>query len=60
MLRRACRSARLNNGVRVERPKVAMGLVAALAANLGLATLTLISVALTIYLLYVMIHPEKF
>jgi len=37
-----------------------MGLLAALAANLGLATLTLLSVALTIYLLYVMIHPEKF
>ncbi len=37
-----------------------MGLLAALLHNLGLATLTLISVALTIYLVYVMIHPEKF
>jgi K+-transporting ATPase KdpF subunit len=37
-----------------------MGLVAALADNLGLATLTLISIGLTIYLLYAMIHPEKF
>lgn len=37
-----------------------MGLVSALAQNLGLASLTAIAVALTLYLLYVMIHPEKF
>jgi K+-transporting ATPase KdpF subunit len=37
-----------------------MGLVSALADNLGLVTLTLVAVALTIYLLYAMIHPERF
>ncbi|MCI4338993.1 MAG: K(+)-transporting ATPase subunit F [Thermoplasmata archaeon] len=37
-----------------------MGLVSALAQNLGLTSLTVIAVALTLYLLYVMIHPEKF
>ena len=37
-----------------------MGPVSALAHNLGLVTLTLIAVALTIYLLWVMIHPERF
>jgi K+-transporting ATPase KdpF subunit len=37
-----------------------MGPVTALTANLGLITLSLIAVALTIYLLYVMIHPERF
>jgi K+-transporting ATPase KdpF subunit len=37
-----------------------MGPVSALAQNLGLVTLTAIAIALTVYLLYVMIHPEKF
>ncbi|MGA8543112.1 MAG: K(+)-transporting ATPase subunit F [Thermoplasmata archaeon] len=37
-----------------------MGPVAALAQNLGLVTLTAIAIGLGIYLLYVMIHPEKF
>lgn len=37
-----------------------MGLVAALAHNLGLLSLSLIALALTVYLLYVMVHPEKF
>ncbi|MGI0131217.1 MAG: K(+)-transporting ATPase subunit F [Thermoplasmata archaeon] len=37
-----------------------MGLVSALAENLGLLTLTVLAVGLTLYLLYVMIHPEKF
>jgi K+-transporting ATPase KdpF subunit len=37
-----------------------MGTVSALAQNLGLVSLTVLSIALTIYLLYVMIHPEKF
>ncbi len=37
-----------------------MGLVSALAHNFGLVTLTAIAVLLTIYLLYVMIHPERF
>jgi K+-transporting ATPase KdpF subunit len=37
-----------------------MGLVSTLAQNLGLTSLTVIAVALTLYLLYVMIHPEKF
>jgi K+-transporting ATPase KdpF subunit len=37
-----------------------MGTVSALAQNLGLVTLTVISIALTVYLLYVMIRPEKF
>jgi K+-transporting ATPase KdpF subunit len=37
-----------------------MGLFTALAQNLGLATLTLVAIGLTIYLLYVMVRPEKF
>lgn len=37
-----------------------MGPVSALAANLGLVTLSLIAVGLTIYLIHVMIHPERF
>lgn len=37
-----------------------MGLASALAQNLGLASLTVIALALTFYLLYVMIHPENF
>jgi K+-transporting ATPase KdpF subunit len=36
-----------------------MGLVAALADNSGLVSLTIIAIALTIYLLYAMIHPER-
>jgi|HubBroStandDraft_1064217.scaffolds.fasta_scaffold06857_2 K+-transporting ATPase KdpF subunit len=37
-----------------------MGTVSALAQNLGLVSLTVIALALTVYLLYVMVHPEKF
>ena len=37
-----------------------MGLVAALADHLGLISLTLISAGLTIYLLRVMAHPERY
>jgi K+-transporting ATPase KdpF subunit len=37
-----------------------MGLVSALAQNLGLASLTVLAAALTLYLLYVMTHPERF
>ena len=37
-----------------------MGLASALVQNLGLASLTVLALALTLYLLYVMIHPEKF
>jgi K+-transporting ATPase KdpF subunit len=37
-----------------------MGPVSALLANLGLVTLSLVAVGLTIYLMYVMIHPERF
>jgi len=37
-----------------------MGLLTALADNLGLASLTVLALALTGYLLYAMIHPEKF
>ncbi len=31
-----------------------------LAQNLGLTVLTLVSVALTLYLVYAMLHPERF
>ena len=31
-----------------------------LTSDFGLITLTLIAVGLTIYLLYAMVHPEKF
>ncbi|MGA8303940.1 MAG: K(+)-transporting ATPase subunit F [Thermoplasmata archaeon] len=37
-----------------------MGTLSSLASNFGLVTLTLIALGLTIYLLYAMIHPEKF
>ena len=37
-----------------------MGLLTALAQNLGLVSLSLIALGLTVYLLYVMVHPEKF
>jgi K+-transporting ATPase KdpF subunit len=37
-----------------------MGLLVALAQNLGLATLTVLAVALTGYLVYSMLHPERF
>lgn len=37
-----------------------MSPLAALAANLGLAVLTVIAVGLSLYLIYAMIHPEKF
>ncbi|HTZ61682.1 MAG TPA: K(+)-transporting ATPase subunit F [Thermoplasmata archaeon] len=37
-----------------------MSVVSAVLDNLGLVTLTAISIALTVYLLYVMTHPEKF
>lgn len=31
-----------------------------LAQHLGLTTLTLVAVALTLYLVYAMLHPEEF
>jgi K+-transporting ATPase KdpF subunit len=37
-----------------------MGLASWLAQNPGLTALSLIAVALTIYLILVMIHPERF
>ncbi len=37
-----------------------MGPLEAIAQNLGLATLTVLSVALTAYLVYSMLHPERF
>ncbi len=37
-----------------------MGLVTWLAQNPGLASLTLVATGLAVYLLYVMIHPERF
>ncbi|MGA9840669.1 MAG: K(+)-transporting ATPase subunit F [Thermoplasmata archaeon] len=37
-----------------------MGLFSWLAPNLGLITLTLVAIGLTVYLLYAMVHPEKF
>jgi K+-transporting ATPase KdpF subunit len=37
-----------------------MGLLDALVQNLGLMTLTTIAVILTIYLVYSMLHPERF
>jgi len=37
-----------------------MGLVATIAHNLGLLTLSLLALALTVYLLYIMVHPERF
>ncbi len=36
-----------------------MSWFSALADNLGLVSLTVLAVGLTIYLLYVMIHPER-
>jgi K+-transporting ATPase KdpF subunit len=37
-----------------------MGLASWLAQNPGLVTLSAIAVLLTVYLIYVMIHPERF
>ena len=37
-----------------------MGVLQALAAHLGLTVLTVIAVALSLYLIYAMVHPEKF
>ncbi|HTT72951.1 MAG TPA: K(+)-transporting ATPase subunit F [Thermoplasmata archaeon] len=37
-----------------------MAVLQALADNLGLTVLTVIAVALSLYLVYAMIHPEKF
>ncbi|MGD0249625.1 MAG: K(+)-transporting ATPase subunit F [Thermoplasmata archaeon] len=37
-----------------------MGLTGALSQHLGLAVLTAVAVALTIYLVYSMVHPERF
>jgi K+-transporting ATPase KdpF subunit len=37
-----------------------MGVASAVADHLGLIALTLIAVALCFYLIYAMIHPEKF
>jgi K+-transporting ATPase KdpF subunit len=37
-----------------------MGLFESLAQNLGLATLSVIAIGLTVYLIYSMVHPERF
>ena len=37
-----------------------MGLLSTIVQNLGLTTLTVIAVILTIYLVYSMLHPERF
>ena len=37
-----------------------MGPISWLAQNLGLTALTLVAIGLTVYLLYAMIHPERF
>ncbi|HLN50948.1 MAG: potassium-transporting ATPase subunit F [Thermoplasmata archaeon] len=37
-----------------------MGLLAALAQNLGLVALTVLALALSGYLAYSMLHPERF
>jgi K+-transporting ATPase KdpF subunit len=37
-----------------------MGPLDTIAQNLGLTTLTVIAVVLTLYLVYSMIHPERF
>ena len=37
-----------------------MGILAAIAQNLGLVSLTVISVVLTAYLASSMLHPERF
>jgi K+-transporting ATPase KdpF subunit len=37
-----------------------MGPISWLAENPGLTALTVVAVSLTVYLLYAMIHPEKF
>lgn len=37
-----------------------MSPLAPLAENLGLTVLTVVVVALCVYLIYAMIHPEKF
>jgi K+-transporting ATPase KdpF subunit len=37
-----------------------MGLVPWVQQNLGLVTLTAVALGLTVYLVYAMIHPERF
>jgi K+-transporting ATPase KdpF subunit len=37
-----------------------MSLPAAVEDNLGLIVLTVLAIALSLYLIYAMIHPEKF
>jgi len=37
-----------------------MGPLDEIAQNLGLTTLTVVAVVLTIYLVYSMLHPERF
>jgi K+-transporting ATPase KdpF subunit len=37
-----------------------MGPLYAIAQHLGLTALTVIALALTIYLIYSMVHPERF
>ncbi len=37
-----------------------MDALAVVAQNLGLTLLTVVAVALTIYLVYSMVHPERF
>ncbi len=37
-----------------------MGVLEAVAQNLGLTVLTVVSLALVLYLAYSMVHPERF
>jgi K+-transporting ATPase KdpF subunit len=37
-----------------------MGLLEAVTQHLGLAVLTALAVGLTLYLIYSMVHPERF
>jgi K+-transporting ATPase KdpF subunit len=37
-----------------------MGLLSWVQQNLGLTVMTLVALVLTVYLIYAMIHPERF
>jgi K+-transporting ATPase KdpF subunit len=54
------RSAEDKYGPPGPTPLGAMGTLQSLADNLGLVTLGVLSLALTIYLVYSMVHPERF
>lgn len=60
MRRGTAGSFTLNTDIRVERPDRAMGAIDWITANFGLTVLTLLAVGLTAYLVYVMVHPERF